>query len=79
MRSTNGRLFLRRVIYFNGSGRFHFHVLDHLIDQLVFHRFLGRHEAIAVGVLFDLFQRMTRVLEQNRVQPLASRFLNSLA
>ncbi len=47
------------------SRRFYFHVFDHLIDQPIFHGFLGRHEAVAVGVLLDLFQRMAGVLEQD--------------
>ena len=54
MRSTNVRLVLRRMMNLKGSGRFHFHVLDHLIDQPVFQRFLGRHELVAIGVLLDL-------------------------
>ena len=70
MRSTNGRLFLRRVIEFNGSSRFHFHVLNYLIDQPILQPLLGRHKAVAIGVLLDLLQRMSGVLEQNRVQPL---------
>ena len=41
MRSTNVRLILRRMMNLKRSGRFHFHVLDHLIDQPVFQPFLG--------------------------------------
>ena len=33
--------------------------------------FLGRHEAIAVGVLLDLVERVAGVLEQDLVQLLA--------
>lgn len=50
------------------SCRLQFHLLDHFIDEPVFHR-LGRgHEGVAVGVFFDLFERLTGVIEEDFVE-----------
>ena len=54
------------------------HVLDDVIDEAVFGGFFGRHEAVAVGVFLDLFERLAGVLEQDLVELLLDP-LNSLA
>ena len=36
--------------------------IDDVIDQPVFTGFLGRHEAVAIGILLKLFERLAGVL-----------------
>src|SRR3954454_5355584 len=46
-------------------------LLEHGVDETVIARILARHEAVAVGVLGDLLDRLAGVLGQDLVQPLA--------
>ena len=41
---------------------------DDLVNQAVFHRFLRRHEIVAVGITRHFFNAFARVVGQNLVQ-----------
>lgn len=44
------------------------HVLDDLVDQPIFFGFFGRHKLVAIRILFDFFERMPGVLDEDFVQ-----------
>ena len=44
------------------------HAFQDVVDDAVFLRFARRHEFVAVGVLFDSFQRLPRVPQKNVVE-----------
>src|SRR5579862_8914371 len=46
-------------------------VYDYLIDQPVFNRLSGRHEVVAIGILFQLLQGLAGVFDENIVELLA--------
>ena len=46
----------------HGSDRLPFHFVDDLVDDAILERLDGRHEVVAIGVSFDLFQRLAGVL-----------------
>lgn len=51
-----------KMAYKSGRrGWFVGHAADHAIDQIVLARFVGAHEAIAIGIFLDLFQRVAGV------------------
>lgn len=42
--------------------------LQNLVDHAVVHRFLRGHELVAVGVLFDPFERLSRVVQKDFIE-----------
>ena len=43
------------------------HAGDHLVDEAIFQRFLGRHEFVAVGVFLDHLERPAGVIVEDAV------------
>ena len=47
--------------------RLDFHLCDNMIDQFVFTGFVSGHKAVPVGIFFDFFHGMARMLDQDLV------------